>query len=90
MVGGVRCLEEWQIHHHGTATSPGICTVPAGGKVTVMTVQEHINRVRGVVGSHGGASVRSSIGRGCFVGVNTCVVCQVYVKSFYYAVSANA
>ena len=40
MVGGVRCLEEWQIHHHGTATSPGICTVPAGGKVTVMTVEE--------------------------------------------------
>ena len=39
MVGGVRCLEEWQIRHHGTATSPDICTVPAGGKVT-MTVEE--------------------------------------------------
>ena len=40
MVGGVRCLEEWQIHHHGTATSPGISTVPAGGELTVMTVEE--------------------------------------------------
>ena len=40
MVGGVRCLEEWQIHHHGTATSPGICSVPEGGEVTEMTVEE--------------------------------------------------
>ena len=29
MVGCVRCLEEQQNRHRGTATRPSICTVPA-------------------------------------------------------------
>ena len=62
-VNGWRCSLSRRMAnpHHRTAISPDICTVPAGGEVTVMTVEELVNIVVDVVGSHGGASVRSSI-----------------------------
>ena len=40
MVGCARCLAGEQNRHRETATSPGICTVPANGGVPVTTAKE--------------------------------------------------